>query len=58
MKTLKSLLHEAELKMQMWHEIAEDEQALEDRKKTKHEALYLANYFEGRVSAFTDAKYT
>lgn len=56
MKTLESLLHEAEVKRDMWHSIAHDKQALSDRGKTQDEALAILSYFEGRVDALRDVK--
>ena len=55
MKTLESLIHEAELKWNMWSEIAESKADLEDRNKTKEEAIVLANFFEGRFDGLFDA---
>jgi len=55
-KTIKSLLHEAELKWDMWREISDDPQALEDRMITREDAIILANYFEGRFDALCDAR--
>ena len=55
-KTIRSLIHEAELKMGMWWEIASDPQALKDRDKTKEEAAGLANYYEGRFAALIEAR--
>ena len=55
MKTLQSLISEAEQKSDMWKQIADDPQALTDREKTREEALMLANYFEGRADGLCDA---
>ena len=55
MKTIKSLRDEADLKWDLWRDIADDNQALLDRGKTREEALMLANYFEGRWDALCDA---
>ncbi len=55
-KTMQSLIHEAESKWQLWLEVAEDPQALEDRNKTKEEAVVLANFFEGRFDGLCDAR--
>lgn len=54
MKTLESLLHEANVKRDLWHSIAHDKRALADRGKTKDEALAVLNYFEGRSDALSD----
>lgn len=56
MKTLESLLHEAEVKRDMWHSIAHDKRALSDRGKTQDEALAILSYFEGRTDALLDIK--
>ena len=55
-KTISSMIHEAEAKWGFWKDVAEDEQALADRNKTKEEALQLANYFEGLFDALCDAR--
>ena len=55
MKPIRSLLNEAETKMELWVEIAEDPQALTDRGKTKEQALHLASFFEGRFDGLCDA---
>ena len=54
-KTIKSLISEADQKLDMWKEISEDPAALVDRHKTKADALMLVNYFEGRYGALCDA---
>ena len=55
-KTIQSLMDEAEAKWGMWRDIAEDPQALDDRGKTREDAINLANYFEGRFDALCDAR--
>jgi len=55
MKTLKSLRDEAERKMVLWNRIADDKEALQDRNKTREDALMLVNYFEGKFDAYCDA---
>ncbi len=54
MKTLQSMIHEADLKREMWEDISRDPLALLDRGKTKKEAQMLANYFEGSYDALCD----
>lgn len=56
MRTLESLIHEAQTKMDLWLDIANDPQALKDRVKTRNEALMLSNYFEGRLDALYDVR--
>jgi hypothetical protein len=56
MKTIKSLIEEADRKWDMWLEIADDPQALTDRNKTREEAICLANFFEGRFDGLCDAR--
>lgn len=55
-KTLESLINEAEEKRSLWAEIAEDEQALKDRNKTKEEAIRLIEFFEGRLDGLLEAR--
>ena len=55
MKTLHSLINEAEIKRQFWLDVANDPQALKDRNKTKEDADVLANYFEGKYDGLCDA---
>lgn len=55
-KTLDSMIFEAEEKMELWNEIAIDEQALVDRNKTREEAIVLANYFEGKFDSLCDVR--
>ena len=55
-RTIQGLINEAELKMEMWREIALDPQALKDRDKTREEAVVLANFFEGRFDGLCDAR--
>ena len=55
MKTLQSLAHEYDIKWHMWLDIANDPEELHDRDKTKEQAMYLANYFEGRYDGVHDA---
>ena len=55
MKTINSLLQEAGTKGDFWRETAEDKIALKDRGKTKEQALYLANYFEGKFDGLVEA---
>jgi len=54
-KTIQSMIHDAETRMDMWTGIAHDKEALTDRDKTKEQALILANYFEGRRDGLCDA---
>lgn len=54
MKTLQSLIFEADLKFNLWREISNDPEALEERGKTKEEAECLASYFEGKVDLLQD----
>ena len=54
-KTMQSLISEAEIKEKMWLEIADDNQALSDRLKSREQALQLANFFEGRRDGLCDA---
>jgi hypothetical protein len=54
MKTLQSMIHEADLKREMWEDISNDPVALLDRSKTKKEAQMIANYFEGSYDALCD----
>jgi hypothetical protein len=58
MKTLMSLIHEADIKYELWLDISIDQQALKDRDKTKNDALMLVNYFEGRRDALRDVHRT
>lgn len=55
-KTIASMIHDAELKQQLWTEVADDPQALTDRDKTREEALQLANYFEGKFEGLVEGK--
>ena len=55
-KTLSSMIHEAELKADMWNEISEDDTALADRGKTKNEACNIASYFVGVVDGLIRAR--
>lgn len=55
-KTIQDLIHEAELKMELWRKIVIDPRALKDRGKTKEEAVVLANFFEGRFDGLCDAR--
>jgi len=55
MKTLHSLISEAELKRQFWAETAEDPEALSDRGVSKEHARRLESYFEGRYDGLCDA---
>ena len=57
MKTVDSLRFEYEVKMNYWNSVAEDEDALSDRGKTKMEALVLASYFEGKIDGLNDSLY-
>lgn len=54
MKTLASMIHDAEVKKDLWEDIANDPEALEDRGKTRDEALAVMNYFEGRRDALRE----
>ena len=54
MKTLRSMISEAESKRQLWLAISNDPDALKDRGKTKEEAVILANYFEGKYDGLCD----
>ena len=56
MKTIESLIHEAEIKWDFWRGVSDDPQALEDRGKTREEAIILANFFEGRFDGLCDAR--
>lgn len=53
-KTINSMLLEAEALRDMWIEISEDPQALEDRGKTKEMAIAVASYFEGQCDALVE----
>ena len=55
MKTLHSLINDAEIKKQFWLDVANDPQALKDRNKTKEDADVLANYFEGKYDGLCEA---
>ncbi len=55
-QTPAELIHEALGELNLWLEIAEDQDALLSRNKTREEALQLANYFEGRYDAFCDVR--
>ena len=55
-RTPVGLIHEALGELNLWLEIAEDQDALLSRNKTREEALQLANYFEGRYDAFCDVR--
>jgi hypothetical protein len=57
-KTIHSLLHDAELKQNMWKEISHDPEALTDRQLTSSEALHKANYFEGKYDGFVECNRT
>ncbi|MCP4528731.1 MAG: hypothetical protein GY833_22885 [Aestuariibacter sp.] len=54
MKTLESMIYDADVKRSLWEDIANDPQALADRGKTREEALYQMNYFEGRLDALRE----
>lgn len=56
MKTIQSMIWEAEIKQADWEQIADDPQALIDRGKTREEALCLANYFQGRRDALIEVR--
>lgn len=56
MKTITSLIAEAETKKLMWDEIANDPVALVDRNKSREEALSRMNYFEGMVDGYVEAR--
>lgn len=55
-KTIHSLINEARTKQEFWEDTANDKVALEDRGKTKEEAIFLANYFEGKFDGLCEAK--
>lgn len=55
-KTIESMILNAEAKMELWHEISNNQQALEDKGKTKEEAVVLANYFEGQFDALCEVR--
>ena len=55
MKTLTTLINDAEIKRQLWLDIANDPQALKDRGKTKEDAGVLASYFEGKYDGLCEA---
>ena len=55
MKTLHSLINEAELKRQFWIETGADPEALADRGITKDYAKSMESYFEGRYDGLCDA---
>jgi len=48
MKTVSNEVEACRVSWQRWLDIANDPKALEDRGKTREQAMYLANYFEGR----------
>ena len=56
MKTIDSMIEEARARYNMWEYMANDHEDLKARKKSREEALYLANYFEGRFEALLEAK--
>ena len=55
-KTIHSLINEAQTKQELWADTAKDKVALDDRGKTKEEATFLANYFEGKVDGLCEAR--
>ena len=55
MKTMQSLIREAEIMQAKWESFAEDKQALHDLNKTREQCLQLVNYFEGRRDGLCDA---
>ena len=55
-KTIKSSLHDAKTKWDMWLLISQDEDALRDRNKSSNDAINLASYFEGKFDAFIEAQ--
>ena len=55
MKTVLSLKHEANNNMDLWQSIMDDEEALEDRRKTREQAIRLFEYYQGRFDAFCEA---
>ncbi len=55
MKTLHSMINDAEIKRQFWLDVAGDPQALKDRNKTEYDCYILANYFEGKYDGLCDA---
>lgn len=55
-KTITSLINEARTKQEFWQDTARDAEALEDRNKTKEEAIILANYFEGKFDGLCEAR--
>ena len=55
MKTIDSLINEASLKQVLWSTM--DDKDLEDRNKTREQAIRLQEYFEGRYDGLCDAKH-
>jgi len=57
-KTIESMITEAEGRMDLWQEIADDPKALKDRNKTREQALNLFEYFDGMRAGLCEALYT
>ena len=55
MKTIQSLLNEAEVKRKLWEDTSNDPKALADRKIFKATALGVMHYFQGKCEAFREA---
>jgi len=55
-KTIDSMIHDSEVRENLWRGIASDPLALADRGKTELDALFLVEYFEGKKDAFIEAK--
>lgn len=50
-KKLEKEIKDAAARWELWEDIAEDDQALADRGKTREQAMHLAGFFEGRFTA-------
>lgn len=54
MKTLRSLAHDAMVRLQFWEEVMNDPQALADRKMTQVQACGEMKYQQGCLAALNE----
>ncbi len=50
------MIYDAEVRVNMWKDVAEDEVALKDRNMTHEEAMCLVSYFEGKFHGLVAAR--
>ncbi len=54
-KTIQSMIHDAQTRLDMWASRINDKEALTDLNRTREEVVALANYFEGKRDGLVDA---